>query len=163
MFDTFFGLPTHAIVVHAVVVLVPLTALAALALTLVPRWRGRYGVLAGLAAVTSIGSVFVAVQSGERLEDRVLSAEDAPFELVLRHTGLGESLLPWVLVMSIALLALLGLHIWSRRGDGPRPGWLGWAGYAIGAVSVVGAVLSVIWVVRIGHSGAEAVWSDLPS
>jgi hypothetical protein len=85
MFDTFFGLPTHAVIVHAVVVFVPLTAIAAVALTAVPRWRTRFGVLAGLAAVTSIGSIFVAQESGEILEDWVLSAPDAPFELVLAH------------------------------------------------------------------------------
>ncbi len=37
MFDTVFGLPTHPLIVHAVVVFVPLTALAAIALTVVPR------------------------------------------------------------------------------------------------------------------------------
>ena len=29
-------------------------------------------------------------------------------------------------------------------------------------LSAVAAVLVLIWVVRIGHTGAEAVWSGLP-
>lgn len=163
MFDTLFGLPTHAIIVHAVVVFVPLTALAAIALTAVPRWRTRFGVLAALAALTSIGSVFVAERSGEILEDRVLSAQGAPFELVLKHTALGEDLFPWVLVLSIALLALIALAFWGQRAGTDRPGWLNLVGWGIGAISVVGAVISLVYVIRIGHSGSEAVWSDLPS
>ncbi len=163
MFDTVFGLPTHPLIVHAVVVFVPLTALAAIALTAVPRWRTRFGVLAALAALTSIGSVFVAQESGEVLEDRVLGTEDAPFELVLAHTALGEDLLPWVLVLSIALLALIGLSFWASRRPTDRPSWANLVGWGLGAISVAGAVLSLIYVIRIGHSGSEAVWSDLPS
>ncbi len=162
MFDTVFGLPTHPLIVHAVVVFVPLTALAAMALTAIPRWRTRYGVLAALAALTSIGSVFVAQESGKILEDRVLSTEDAPFELVLAHTALGEDLLPWVLMLSIALLGLVGLAFWASRRATDRPSWVNLAGWGIGAISIVGAVVSLIYVIRIGHSGSEAVWSDLP-
>ncbi|MBA3293805.1 MAG: hypothetical protein H0T40_08730 [Geodermatophilaceae bacterium] len=115
-----------------------------------------------LAALTSIGSVFVAQESGERLEDRVLSTEDAPFELVLAHTALGEDLLLWVLVLSIPLLALIGLAFWASRRATDRPSWVNLAGWGIGAISIVGAVVSQIYVIRIGHSGSEAVWSDLP-
>jgi len=150
------------VIVHAVVVFVPLTALAAMALTAVPRWRTTFGVLGGLASLTSIGSVFVAQESGEILEDRVLSQEGAPFELVLAHTSLADDLLPWVLVLSIPLLLLIGLAFWSNRRGGDRPRWANLAGWGLGAISIVGAVLSVIYVIRIGHSGSEAVWSDLP-
>lgn len=38
---TVFGLPAHPLVVHAVVVLLPLAAVAAIAAALVPRWRQR--------------------------------------------------------------------------------------------------------------------------
>lgn len=162
MFDTFFGLPTHAVIVHAVVVFVPLTALSAIALTAVPRWRTRFGVLAALAALTSIGAVFVAEESGEILKDRVLSSPDAPFDLVQKHAELAENLLPWVLLLAIPLLILIGLAYWgARRTD--RPSWLNLAGWGLGAISIVGAVLSVIYVVRIGHAGSAAVFSDLPS
>lgn len=162
MFDEIFGLPTHALIVHAVVVFVPLTGLAAVALTAVPRWRTRFGVLAALAALTSISSVFIAQEAGERLQDRVLSTDDAPFELVLEHAELGSKLLPWVLMLSLALLTMIGLAVWASRRDGARPSWANLAGWALGAISIVGAVLSIIYVIRIGHSGTEAVWSELP-
>lgn len=88
--------------------------------------------------------------------------DDAPFELVLEHTALGEDLLSWVLVLSIALLALIGLAVWARRRGADRPSWVNLAGWGIGAISIAGAVLSLVYVIRIGHSGSEAVWSDLP-
>ena len=42
VFDTIFGLPTHTLVNHAAVVLVPLAAIATIAVALRPRWRERY-------------------------------------------------------------------------------------------------------------------------
>lgn len=55
MLDLIFGLPIHALVVHAVVVLLPLSGLAALALVAMPRWRRPYGPLAlGLATVSTL-------------------------------------------------------------------------------------------------------------
>jgi len=92
----------------------------------------------------------------------VLSTEDAPFELVLAHTALGEDLLPWVLMLSIALLGLVGLAFWASRRGPDRPSWVNLAGWGIGAISIVGAVVSLIYAIRIGHSGSEAVWSELP-
>ena len=77
------------------------------------------------------------------------------------HTAVGEDLFPWVLVLSIALLALIGLAHWAGRSDADRPSWVGPAGWGIGAISVVGALVSLVYVIRIGHSGSEAVWSDL--
>ena len=42
MFDTILGLPVHALVVHAVVVLVPLAAFGLIAIALVPPGGGSY-------------------------------------------------------------------------------------------------------------------------
>ncbi len=71
MFDTVFGLPTHALVVHAVVVLVPVAAIGGVLVALLPRLRQRFGPLVAVLAVAAIPAVFVATQSGERLERRL--------------------------------------------------------------------------------------------
>lgn len=55
-----------------------------------------------------------------------------------------------------------GLAVWAKRRGGANASWVNVASWGIGAVAIVGAVLSVIYVIRIGHSGTEAVWSDLP-
>ena len=44
LFDTLLGLPQHPLVVHAVVVLLPLTALVEIAVALQPRWNRAWGV-----------------------------------------------------------------------------------------------------------------------
>jgi len=41
--DTVFGLPTHSLVVHAVVVLLPLASLGAIAIVLRRSWVHRLG------------------------------------------------------------------------------------------------------------------------
>lgn len=163
MFDTVFGLPTHALVVHAVVVLIPLAAIGGVVVALVPRMRDRYGVLVALIAVVAAPSVFVAAQSGERLEQRVnailgpgeASAREA--ELMQAHTGIADNLLPWAVVLAVALVALVAAAGVARRADSPA--WLGVGGYAASAAVVVGAVLSLYWVIRIGDAGARAAWS----
>ena len=72
MFDTVAGLPVHALVVHAVVVLLPLAALA----TAVWAFRSSdpprvgYAVVAADAVVTALA--FVARFSGEALEPTLL-------------------------------------------------------------------------------------------
>ena len=68
MFDTVLGLPVHPLVVHAVVVLVPLSAVGAVAIALVPRWRERYGVLVLLLSTAALAMVPVATRSGDSLE-----------------------------------------------------------------------------------------------
>ncbi|MEY3318430.1 MAG: hypothetical protein RL540_802, partial [Actinomycetota bacterium] len=53
--DLIFGLPVHPLVVHGAVILVPLVAFAALAMSYWPSFSRRYGgpvlILAGVAQV----------------------------------------------------------------------------------------------------------------
>ena len=72
LFSTIAGLPLHPLVVHLAVVVLPASALALVALVLVPRWRARYATLtqlvkAGVAAVR----------------------ETSPRSLVMLHIALG--------------------------------------------------------------------------
>lgn len=165
MFDTVFGLPTHALVVHAVVVLLPLAAIGGLAVVLLPRIRDRFGWPIALLAVLVVPSVFVATQSGEKLQERVsatfgpgpASAREA--ELMQEHVSIGDNLLPWAIVLAVGLVAALVLARMARRTD--RPGWVRPGGWVASAVVVLGAVLSLYWVIRIGDAGARAAWSDV--
>jgi len=67
MFDTFDGLPLHPLVIHAAVVLIPLSGLLGV-LYAVPRIRAwaRWPLLVVSAA--ALGAAFVATQSGEALQ-----------------------------------------------------------------------------------------------
>ena len=73
MFDTVLGLPVHALVVHAVVVLVPLAAAGLVVVALRPSWRGGATLRVRWCSLATAGlaMVPVATQSGTRLEDRL--------------------------------------------------------------------------------------------
>lgn len=118
MFDTVFGLPTHALVVHAVVVLLlPLAAIGGLMVAVLPRLRDRYGALVALLSVAAVPTVFVAQRSGEEPETRVNaslgsgpeSAREA--ELMAAHTAIADNLLPWASVLMIGVLLTVGTRL----------------------------------------------------
>ena len=148
------GLPAHILLVHAIVVLLPLSALLLVLSALWPAARAK------LAGPNAILSVFVVVlvpittDAGEWLERRV-----ARTPLVHTHTELGDTAI-WV-ALPVAVLALL---VWWRRRETGRPGRT-FLAPASTAVTVVVAVLSiaaagaaVFDVYRIGDSGAQATW-----
>lgn len=70
-FDLIGGMPVHALVVHAVVVLVPLVAIGLLLMAFVPRFSRRFGWLVALGAVGAAGASAVAKEAGEALEARI--------------------------------------------------------------------------------------------
>lgn len=63
------GLPLHALVVHAAVVLTPLAALAGLLHAAVPRWRDRLRLPVAVGAVVAAAAVWTAYLSGEQLTE----------------------------------------------------------------------------------------------
>jgi hypothetical protein len=150
------GLPLHPLVVHAVVVLGPLTALCGLAYAAVPRWRWllRWPLVA--AAVGLAVAAYVAVLSGHAMED----ANPALHHLVEQHHEYGERLRNW----SIAFVACAALAAWTVGGPSPlvsgrgarlSRGVVGWV--ALGLL-VVGSIGLLVLVFLTGESGARAVW-----
>ncbi len=119
MLDTVFGVPTHALVVHAVVVLLPLAALGGIAVALVPALRRRYGTVVGLLTVAAVAAVPVATRSGERLFERQ-SARFGPNDvteagLMEEHATLGEDLLPWALLLLAGVALVVVPPLLTRR------------------------------------------------
>lgn len=154
------GLPLHVLVVHAVVVLVPLTALAVVLAAVWPRARARLGALPLAAAVACLAMVPVATSAGEWLEERV--PETA---LVRRHTSMGESLLPWVIALAALAAALWWLDGASGRRRTRGVGRVQLEDRTVrivaGVLAVVVALGAVVTVYRIGDSGARAVWDGV--
>ena len=136
MFDYIFGLPMHALVIHAVVVLVPLSALSAIAYVLRPAWRRVLRWPTAVGAVVSGVSAFVAAESGEALQRRVTTvrAGTVDLEQLRNHVDWGDrAKLLCLLFMVLTLVAL-----WfarppdehepsrpGRRSDSRRPVVLG--------------------------------------
>lgn len=159
------GIPAHPLWAHAVVVLVPLSALVLVLCAAWPAVMRRAGIALPLLSLAALVSVPLTTQAGEWLQEQV--PETAAVE---RHTEMGDGLLPWsigVFAVSVVLwVAHRGLlprlvparadrtGVWKERlASQPR---------ALRAVAVALAVLvaagAVVQVYRIGDSGAKAVW-----
>ena len=160
MFDTVLGIPVHPLVVHAVVVLAPLTALLLLLFAVSGRFRAWSGVLTPVVATVALVLSPVATQSGEALERRVPGSE-----AVHEHAELGDTL-TWVL-FAAAVVAWLMWWFWrrARSGAGQGSGPVSWAGplQVLAVVGVLAAVGLAVDVTLVGHSGAQAVWEGVGS
>lgn len=158
MFDTILGLPLHPLVVHAVVVLSPLTAVMLLLFSVSERFRAWSGWLTTPTAAVTTVLAFVATQSGEALERRV--GESA---LVEEHAEMGD-VLPWVLVGATVVAAVLW-WVWrsarTDRTDGSGPRRPSTLMRALAVVGVLAAIGLTVDVALVGHSGATAVWSGV--
>jgi nucleoside recognition membrane protein YjiH len=148
MFDTIFGIPVHPLAVHATVVLVPAAAILVAVAALWPAARDRLGWITPIVAAVALVLIPISTQSGERLEARV-----ARTDLVRAHTQMADGLLPFVALMVVAVGAMVYL---SRRGPLPRVVRL-----TLAVVCVAASLATVVQVVRIGHSGAVAVWQQV--
>jgi hypothetical protein len=149
VFDTITGLPVHALVVHAVVILVPLAAAGVVAIALVPRWRERFGTLVLLVATAGLVTVPVATRSGGELEGRI-GASGIVAEQIENHQTWGERVLWPTLAMWVLAVVLVLL---SRRGTTGAP----LVAVAVLAVAAAGASAGVV--AKAGHLGSTAVWS----
>jgi hypothetical protein len=155
-----FGLPAHPLLVHAVVVLVPLSAFGVAVSALWPadRWHLAWVVL-GLTVV-SVALVSFASGSGEVLEEMVKKSG-----LVERHAELGDNYLPYALALLVGAFAVAGLQ-WiegGRAGQGgsyaPRRRAPRWLVIVVAVVALLTLTAATYQMVLVGHNGAAAVWS----
>lgn len=153
MFDTIFGLPVHALVVHGVVVLLPLMAVV----TLVWAWRRparpATGWLVVAADLVVTAMTFVAKESGEALQRRLGG------RAALEHGELAD---PLPLIAGALLLTAVLVQVHRTRGDGAGGGSAGLR-TGLSVLVTAAAAVVVVWTVRVGHSGAEAVWGEIVS
>jgi hypothetical protein len=155
MFHTVSGLPLHPLIVHAVVVIGPLSALGAIAFALVPRWRGWLRWLVFLGALVTAGAASVAKQSGLFLEPLVTQGQPATGQLarhILWATRLVYATYGWLaLVVVFCLLVPMAAR---RRESSPRG-----ANIIGGVLLVAGAVTLVTLTVITGDAASRYVWS----
>ncbi|MHB1065704.1 MAG: DUF2231 domain-containing protein [Georgenia sp.] len=162
MFDLVNGLPVHALVVHAVVILLPLAVAGAVVVVLVPRWRRAYGPLTALVATAGTALVPVATRSGLQLAGRVGAPDGAHQQLggQLIWYGLALTVLLWAFVLADRRVA------GGARGGPPREGTPSRhrgsrALSALAVLVLVAALAAGFQVVRVGESGARSVWGDI--
>jgi hypothetical protein len=159
------GLPAHVLLIHLVVVLVPVSGLVLVAQAWsrpIRRWAGVAGPLLCLGA---LGMVPVTTHAGEWFRDHLPKAL-AQSPLVRRHVALGGELLPWVVAMFVLSLAVFLLDRMTR--DAQEPVVVAPAAgsaralvivqIAVALLATVAAAGAIVQTVRIGDSGAQAVW-----
>jgi hypothetical protein len=148
VFDTVLGLPLHALIVHGVVVVVPLVAVAAVVVAAYGPWRRRLALPLAALALGSTALAWVATESGEALNQR-LGLPD----VARRHTELGDSLPIFVFLLTVALVVL---GVLARRQRAAN------ALVAVGVVMVLVTAGLLTWrAVLVGHSGSAAVWGPI--
>jgi len=144
------GIPLHPLVVHAAIVLIPLAAIGVMLIAFVPRWRERYGGLVALFALGALVGTLLAKFTGENFQkDLGITSEK-----VTTHADLGQKMLYFVIPLFLVAIALWWV---GRREKEHQPYGVGLT-ISLGVVSVIVALAAGVWVVRVGHSGANAVW-----
>ncbi|AEV74164.1 hypothetical protein MycrhN_3646 [Mycolicibacterium rhodesiae NBB3] len=150
--NTISGIPAHALLVHGMVVLAPLTALLEILCAFWPAARRRLVWLVLAFAVVTTVLTPLTTSAGEWL----LQEGGPPRPILQEHVERGEWMIYFSVAMLIVAVALAALHWAEGRSDKPRKA----AAAVLAVVSLVVGVSSIVTVVRIGDAGAQAVWGD---
>ncbi|MGY4103091.1 hypothetical protein ACW2Q0_26550 [Nocardia sp. R16R-3T] len=158
--STINGLPTHILLVHVVVVLVPLAALMLVVSVLWPAARRRLGPITPLVSSVALVAIPLTTDSGEWLEHH--TARDP---LVRIHTHMADGLLPWSAATFLLAILWWAMHSewvgrWSRTAGSTSVTANRVFLIAMVVVAVAVSAGSVVQVYRIGDSGAKAAWHD---
>ncbi len=147
------GLPAHALLVHFIVVLAPLTALLVFVCAL---WPGaRQGHLAGftviLATVTTVLTP-ITTHAGGWLYD----LRRNPDPILRQHAELGSTMIYFAVALLIVAFGLLALGFAERR-SGSRHVAIS---VTVAIVAIAAGTAAIVQTYRIGDAGAQSVWGN---
>ena len=153
LLTVFHGLPTHVLLVHFVVVLVPMTAVLEIVCALWPAVRrGHIVWLTLVLAVVTLVLTPMTTKAGQWLYD--LSAHPAP--ILQEHAERGG----WMIYFSVALLvvaiALAALRVAERRSEKRRLP----ASIVVALLALAVGISSMVQLYRVGDAGAQSVWGN---
>jgi hypothetical protein len=151
--STFNGLPAHALLVHFIVVLAPMTAILAILCAVWPAARQRLVWLVLALALITTGLTPLTTDAGEWLQHRV-----ARSPLVHTHAVLGDTMKYFAVALLIAAILLAVIHVRQNRGKT----FSAVLSAAIAVFVVLASVGTIVQVYRIGDTGAKATWSEKP-
>ena len=149
---TIFGLPAHVLLIHAIVVLAPLTAALEILCAIWPAARRRLAwlVLAFAAAVMALTPL--TTSAGQWLYDQL----PQPPAILQTHANRGQ----WMLYIAIALLVVAVVqviqHLMESRSAEPKRALAA----VVAVLALVVGAAATAGVVLIGDAGAQAVWGE---
>ncbi|MFZ2173155.1 MAG: DUF2231 domain-containing protein [Rhodococcus sp. (in: high G+C Gram-positive bacteria)] len=144
------GLPVHALLVHFIVVLAPLTAILVVLCSLWPAARGRLVWPTLVLATVTTALTPLTTEAGEWLEKHV---DKSP--AVHTHTELGDTMIYFSIALFVVAIAVTAVHVRERKAAASRTFTL-----VVAVLAIVVAAGSLVQVYRIGESGARATWGD---
>ena len=146
------GLPLHPLVVHAAVVFGPLSALAAIAYVVLPKYRDvlRWPTL--VLVLIAFGSIWAAYLTGNNFfaSDHFKNFSGEILDRIHKHQNYAKTL-RWI-ITGFALVT--GAATWQHK---RTPGTLR---TALNVLVVIFAVATLVWVGLTGDAGARAVWGS---
>lgn len=148
------GLPAHILLVHAMVVLVPLTSMLLILSALSAAARRRLVWLTAGLAVVVVALTPLTTEAGEWLQGKVGSTP-----AIDKHTEIGGSTLYFVIPLLVVALILLLWHWQEQRGATVSKGVVS----VVIVLAVVAGVAASVQIYRVGDSGSRAVWGGVTS
>jgi hypothetical protein len=147
---TITGIPAHALLVHAIVVLAPLVAMLEILCAFWPAARRRFvWLVLGLGAANLVLTPLT-TDAGEWLYNQ----QSRPSDILRTHAERGEWMIYFSVGLVVVAIALAVIHWLEGRSDKRRTA----ATVVVAIAALVVGVSSIVGVVRIGDAGAHAVW-----
>jgi cytochrome b involved in lipid metabolism len=146
--DLIFGLPLHPLIIHAVVVLVPLSALGVIFLLVFPRFAPNFSPLILILLIASTIVGFIAETSGQALSDRVGYPGD--------HAEQGERLSKLILLFTLLYITWFVIYRKSIKFKSLDK----LLKNSLSVLLLLAAITSTTLTFIVGHSGAKASWAD---
>ena len=146
--DLILGLPLHPLIIHAVVVLVPLSALGVIFLLVFPRFAPTFSPLILILLIASTVAGFIAENSGQSLSNRVGYPGD--------HAEQGERLAKLILLFTLLYITWFVVYrksIKFKSADKLLKN-------SLSVLLLLTAIASTTLTFIVGHSGAKASWED---
>jgi 4-hydroxybenzoate polyprenyltransferase len=151
------GVPLHPLVIHAVVVFVPLAAIAAVAMSM-PKWRWLARWPALLLTLGATAAAYVATITGKQLEDdRGLKSP-----LIKTHEEWGARLMiaMWIFAALVIVAFWVLPHVTRLSGGRDRVAKVAALEKPLMALVPLAALAVLVLVVLTGDAGAKAVWKQ---
>jgi uncharacterized membrane protein len=150
------ALPLHPLLVHAPVVLIPLTLIMVLPGLFNKRWFNWLGLATVAVSFAAAAFAWGATFTGESLEHQVGSSD-----LIEKHSQLGDMARNLAFLTFVAVAARWALFA-ERAPEGFRKigATYGWLETALAILTAALSVAATVWVFLAGHSGATAVWTQ---
>jgi glucan phosphoethanolaminetransferase (alkaline phosphatase superfamily) len=151
------GVPLHPLVIHAVVVFVPLAAIAAVAMSM-PKWRWLARWPALLLTLGATAAAYVATITGKQLEeDRGLKSA-----LIKTHEEWGARLMiaMWIFAALVIVAFWVLPHVTRLSGGRDRVAKVAALEKPLMVLVPLAALAVLVLVVLTGDAGAKAVWQQ---